>query len=75
MDGGMHYHTNLVSAIERCRETVDKDEDITIDIVTCHYNPDLHPRWENKNDALDNFLRYRDIKDWYHVIDDIFKFK
>ena len=27
MDGGTVYNTNLVSAVERCRETVDKDED------------------------------------------------
>lgn len=35
MDGGTIYNTNIVSAIERCRETVDSDKDITIDIIIC----------------------------------------
>lgn len=41
IDGGTAYNVNLVSAVERCRETADSDEDITIDIVVCGYNPEL----------------------------------
>jgi predicted acylesterase/phospholipase RssA len=32
MDGGTVYNTNLVSAVKRCRETVDDDSEITLDI-------------------------------------------
>jgi hypothetical protein len=35
MDGGVAWGTNLVSAINRCKEQVDKDEEITMDIVVC----------------------------------------
>jgi len=74
MDGGTVYNTNLVSAVERCRETADQDENITIDIVVCDDNPDLG-RWEDTNDAMSNFLRYRSIKNYYAAIQDIYKFK
>lgn len=33
MDGGSTWNANLVSAAQRCRELVEKDEDITIDIM------------------------------------------
>ena len=74
MDGGTVYNTNLVSAVERCRETADKDEDITLDIIICDDNPDLG-RWEDTNDALSNFLRYRSIRNYYNGLADIYKFK
>ena len=74
MDGGTVYNTNLVSAVERCRETADKDEDITLDIVICDDNPDLG-RWEDTNDAISNFLRYKSIRDYYNGLADIYKFK
>jgi predicted acylesterase/phospholipase RssA len=35
MDGGTVYNTNIVSAVQRCRETVDDDSEIIIDIVVC----------------------------------------
>lgn len=74
MDGGTVYNTNLVSAVERCRETADKDEDITLDIVICDDNPDLG-KWEDTNDAISNFLRYKSIRDYYNGLADIYKFK
>ena len=36
MDGGMIYNTNLVSAVQRCRDEVDDDSLITLDILVCH---------------------------------------
>ena len=74
MDGGTVYNTNLVSAVERCRETADKDEDITLDIVICDDNPALGP-WEDTNDAMSNFLRYRSIRNYYDGLADVLKFK
>ena len=35
MDGGTVWNTNLVSAIERCREQVDDDSQITLDVIEC----------------------------------------
>jgi len=74
MDGGTVYNTNLVSAVERCRETADKDEDITVDIVICSYLPELGS-WDDRDDALSNFLRFKEIRDYYDGIADVYKFK
>jgi len=38
MDGGTVWNTNLVSAVERCRELVDDDSKITMDIMVCDDN-------------------------------------
>jgi predicted patatin/cPLA2 family phospholipase len=35
MDGGVAWGTNIFGAIERCREIVDDDSQITIDVLTC----------------------------------------
>jgi len=35
MDGGTVWNTNLVSAVERCREIVDDDSQITLDVIVC----------------------------------------
>jgi hypothetical protein len=35
MDGGTVWNTNLESAVERCREMVDRDEDIIMDVIVC----------------------------------------
>lgn len=34
-DGGVAWGTNIVSAVDRCREQVDDDSQITIDVVVC----------------------------------------
>jgi hypothetical protein len=38
MDGGPASGTNLGSAIEHCRELVDDDAKITVDILQCKYD-------------------------------------
>lgn len=38
IDGGSVWNTNLVSAVQRCREIVDDDSKITIDIIVCGSN-------------------------------------
>ena len=35
IDGGTAWGTNLVSVVQRCRELVDSDSKITVDIVVC----------------------------------------
>lgn len=56
MDGGTVWNTNIISAIEKCREQVDDDSQITIDIVTCQ-QAHLVGDWTNQKNALSNFLR------------------
>jgi len=41
MDGGTVYNINLVSAVHRCREVVDDDSKIVLDILDCNGFGDL----------------------------------
>ena len=43
MDGGTVWNTNLVSAVERCREIVDDDSNITLDVIVTDYK--VSPSW------------------------------
>lgn len=69
MDGGTVWNTNLVSAVERCRETADDDSDITVDILVCRsYN--LPPRGDTGK-TLENYLRYEEIKSYHQDVNDV----
>jgi len=57
MDGGTVYNTNLVSAIQRCKEVVGDDESkIILDIVVC--SSYTLADWSNKKNAMSNYLRF-----------------
>lgn len=73
MDGGSVWNLNLVSAVQRCREIVDDDSKITIDIIVCGATKKLAP-WNQKNKAVSNYLRFKDIKDYYDSKAEIWKF-
>lgn len=72
MDGGTVWNTNLVSAVERCREIVDDDSQITLDVIVCDEKEET--TWQHKDNAYSNFLRYKDIKDYYSGVSDIYDF-
>lgn len=73
MDGGTVYNTNLVSAVQRCREQVDDDSEITIDILNCDTNE--LDTWENEGNSINNFLRFKSVKDYHSKVADIYNFK
>jgi hypothetical protein len=52
---------------------VDDDSEIIIDIVNCFSNE--LDNWTDQGNAIGNFLRYKEIKDYYTQIGDIYKFK
>lgn len=57
MDGGTVYNTNLVSAVQRCKEVVGDDESkIILDIVVCTANS--LDEWTDKKNTLGNYLRF-----------------
>jgi hypothetical protein len=56
MDGGTVYNTNLVSAIQRCREQVDDDSEITMDIINCE-SAEIDT-WTDEANSISNFLRF-----------------
>ena len=67
------YNTNLVSAIQRCKEIVDDEADIILDIIVCSAH-DL-PKWENRKNAMENYLRFEDAKTYNNDMADILNFK
>ena len=73
MDGGSVWNTNLVSAVQRCREIVDDDSKITVDIIVCGQGPKIGP-WKNEGKAVGNYLRFKEIKDYYDGSADIWRF-
>ena len=60
MDGGTVWNMNLISAIERCREQVDDDSQITVDMISC--DRDFKQNDTHTENSIGNFLRYKDIK-------------
>jgi len=72
MDGGTVWNTNLVSAVQRCREIVDDDSKIILDIIVC--DDDELDAWESENNAMSNYLRFNGIKSYHDSIADIDEF-
>ena len=72
IDGGTAWGTNLVSVVQRCRELVDSDSKITVDIVVC----DSHQisQWDDKGSAINNFLRFEEIKKYNDAVANIARF-
>jgi len=71
MDGGSDYNVNLVDAVNRCRNIADKDEEITIDILSC--DPLELAEYKDGENSLNNFLRKREIKTYWNNYADIWK--
>lgn len=66
MDGGSVWNVNIVSAIDACRKLVGEDNDkkINVDIILC--GSEKLENWETISDnALSNYLRFKDLKDNY----------
>jgi len=67
------WGTNLASGIHKCRENVDSDEKIVLDVAICSYLGEYETEADPKT-TLDNFMRYREIKSHYKSLDDIIQF-
>uniref|UniRef100_A0A7S3IDM7 PNPLA domain-containing protein n=1 Tax=Strombidium inclinatum TaxID=197538 RepID=A0A7S3IDM7_9SPIT len=74
MDGGTMWNTNIVTAIDRCREVVDRDEDIVLDVII---SDSIYNEGEDKpsENALSNYLREKSFKDYYSFFNDFFENK
>jgi len=73
MDGGTVYGTNLVSAVNRCKEIVGDDESkITMDIVVTQGH-DIGS-WDDRS-SRGTQLRFKEVKEYHDSISDIYTFK
>lgn len=55
MDGGTVWNTNLIGAINRCREIVTDDSQIEIDVLECSTLKSIS-LWDDKL-TIGNYLR------------------
>ena len=69
MDGGTVWNTNIASAIDRCRETVGRDEDITMDIIIC--DDDKLSTINATGNTISNFLRYWSVSGFNKALSDV----
>ena len=69
MDGGTVWNSNLESAIERCREIVDRDEDIIMDVIICD---DSKLQILNATgDTIENYLRSWTLSLYHKSVSDV----
>ena len=69
MDGGTVWNTNLESAIERCREIVDRDEDIVMDVIICS---DGKLEVINATDnTINNYMRSWSLSSYHKSVGDV----
>ena len=74
MDGGVAWSLDISSAIARCREIVDSDSKIVLDIIDLDKNlAGVPPSWNETGNSLSNFMRFRKIRDYYQSADNEFE--
>jgi predicted acylesterase/phospholipase RssA len=73
VDGGVFTNLDLGEAIVRCREEVENDEDIIVDIVLCFDQPVKIPewtpeeaKWKNAYQFYERKSAFRDYYFWYY---------
>ena len=69
MDGGTVWNSNLMGAVERCREIVDRDEDIIMDVIICS---DGKLDTVNATDnTIHNYLRSWNLAAYHKSVGDV----
>lgn len=65
------FNVNMVSAIKYCRSKGFSDKDIVVDIINAEtYSAGPY----DGNQTIHNFMRYRNIKQYYKSMNDIVEF-
>jgi predicted acylesterase/phospholipase RssA len=73
MDGGTVWNTNLVSAIDRCKEDVEDDSQIVLDVIMC--SSASMTKTKSSGLTFANFMRFREISSYYDSLSDVIEFK
>jgi predicted acylesterase/phospholipase RssA len=75
MDGGPIWNTNMVSAVEKCKELGFTEGDIILDILLLN-QPKLSKE-ERKNNltSIENFFRHREINGYFDTLSDVESFR
>lgn len=73
VDGGGLWNVDIPSAVRRCKDIVDKDEDITIDIIFIgnHHLADMTKEELNSFTSLEHYMRSKTIHSFYDTLNKI----
>lgn len=72
LDGGVLWGADLASAVERCREVVDSDSKISVDVLITHTGK--MEKEEKQYHTVGNYFRVRNIKEYYNGFAGVLKF-
>lgn len=75
MDGGVAWNLDITSAILRCRELVDSDDKILLDVIDVDRSSNEVLHWDSSGLVISNYLRYKRIQALYRRIDDLQEIK
>lgn len=71
IDGGCIWNLEVAGAVRRCREIVDNDEDIIVDIILCSEAHLPNATDFSKYTPLNHYLRAQQIQEWVDTMQDI----
>ena len=74
IDGGTVWNLDVASAIRRCKEVVEDDSDIIVDMILAGSNGSVLDKDTKKElaemTALEHYMRGQEIKDFYNIMSD-----
>lgn len=70
VDGGVIWNIDIPSAVRRCREVVDNDEDIIVDMVLCGNHRIKEVDNLHKYSTMQHLLRGHEISSFYNGMND-----
>ena len=77
VDGGIFNTVSVGDPIERCREEVESDRDIIIDVLLCYTQVKEVPEWDNRKTrwmtAFDLYRRRKVISNYYFYKEDFLR--
>jgi predicted acylesterase/phospholipase RssA len=62
MDGGVAWNLDITSAIHKCRELVDSDDKIILDVIDVDRSYADIPDWDTSGRVITNYFRYKKIQ-------------
>jgi hypothetical protein len=72
MDGGVAWNLDIASAIIKCRNLVDSDDKIFLDVIDVDQALNQVHVWNKTGNSVQNYLRARSLRNYYERMDDQF---
>jgi predicted acylesterase/phospholipase RssA len=70
VDGGSIWNVDISDAIKRCKEIVDDDKDIIMDIILCNGAQNITRDEHKSYNTIQNYRRYQQIRAYYDMLSD-----